>query len=109
MVTGQPGNGRAGPCPSYQELDSPEDAMGTIKRAPFLGPLPTEPPAEEPLSSPPGESQAWETRRQPQGGGCSRKLQRACACRNPAPTSFRPQQRPTAAHGLGHHEAAGGS
>ncbi|XP_077818366.1 mitogen-activated protein kinase kinase kinase kinase 2 isoform X7 [Macaca mulatta] len=51
---GQPGNGRAGPCPSYQELDSPEDAMGTIKRAPFLGPLPTEPPAEEPLSSPPG-------------------------------------------------------
>ncbi|XP_077818364.1 mitogen-activated protein kinase kinase kinase kinase 2 isoform X6 [Macaca mulatta] len=38
----------------FQELDSPEDAMGTIKRAPFLGPLPTEPPAEEPLSSPPG-------------------------------------------------------
>uniref|UniRef100_A0A2I3LNZ8 non-specific serine/threonine protein kinase n=1 Tax=Papio anubis TaxID=9555 RepID=A0A2I3LNZ8_PAPAN len=38
----------------FQELDSPEDAMGTIKRAPFLGPFPTEPPAEEPLSSPPG-------------------------------------------------------
>uniref|UniRef100_G1QZS5 Mitogen-activated protein kinase kinase kinase kinase 2 n=1 Tax=Nomascus leucogenys TaxID=61853 RepID=G1QZS5_NOMLE len=53
-VTGQPGNSRAGPCPSYQELDSPDDTMGTIKRVPFLGPLPTEPPAEEPLSSPPG-------------------------------------------------------
>uniref|UniRef100_A0A2I3SHM4 Mitogen-activated protein kinase kinase kinase kinase n=1 Tax=Pan troglodytes TaxID=9598 RepID=A0A2I3SHM4_PANTR len=54
VVTGQPGNGRAGPCPSYQELDSPDDTMGTIKRAPFLGPLPPDPPAEEPLSSPPG-------------------------------------------------------
>ncbi|XP_077818370.1 mitogen-activated protein kinase kinase kinase kinase 2 isoform X12 [Macaca mulatta] len=67
---GQPGNGRAGPCPSYQELDSPEDAMGTIKRAPFLGPLPTEPPAEEPLSSPPGPNSApllptaWATMKQ---------------------------------------------
>uniref|UniRef100_A0A5K1U9B5 Mitogen-activated protein kinase kinase kinase kinase n=1 Tax=Callithrix jacchus TaxID=9483 RepID=A0A5K1U9B5_CALJA len=38
----------------FQELDSPDDAMGTIKRAPFLGPLPPEPPAEEPLSSPQG-------------------------------------------------------
>ncbi|XP_063640226.1 mitogen-activated protein kinase kinase kinase kinase 2 isoform X7 [Pan troglodytes] len=38
----------------FQELDSPDDTMGTIKRAPFLGPLPPDPPAEEPLSSPPG-------------------------------------------------------
>ncbi|XP_077818369.1 mitogen-activated protein kinase kinase kinase kinase 2 isoform X11 [Macaca mulatta] len=54
----------------FQELDSPEDAMGTIKRAPFLGPLPTEPPAEEPLSSPPGPNSApllptaWATMKQ---------------------------------------------
>ncbi|XP_032138800.1 mitogen-activated protein kinase kinase kinase kinase 2 isoform X1 [Sapajus apella] len=53
-VTGQPANGQTGSCPSCQELDSPDDAMGTIKRAPFLGPLPPEPPAEEPLSSPQG-------------------------------------------------------
>uniref|UniRef100_A0A5F4W386 Mitogen-activated protein kinase kinase kinase kinase n=1 Tax=Callithrix jacchus TaxID=9483 RepID=A0A5F4W386_CALJA len=53
-VTGRPANGQTGPCPSCQELDSPDDAMGTIKRAPFLGPLPPEPPAEEPLSSPQG-------------------------------------------------------
>nr|XP_012318465.1 mitogen-activated protein kinase kinase kinase kinase 2 isoform X7 [Aotus nancymaae] len=53
-VTGQPANGQTGPCSSCQELDSPDDAMGTIKRAPFLGPLPPEPPAEEPLSSPQG-------------------------------------------------------
>ncbi|XP_074257774.1 mitogen-activated protein kinase kinase kinase kinase 2 isoform X5 [Saimiri boliviensis] len=53
-VTGQPANGQTVPCPSCQELDSPDDAMGTIKRAPFLGPLPPEPPAEEPLSSPQG-------------------------------------------------------
>ncbi|XP_063527807.1 mitogen-activated protein kinase kinase kinase kinase 2 isoform X2 [Pongo pygmaeus] len=69
-VTGQPGNGWAGPCPSYQELDSPDDTMGTIKRAPFLGPLPPEPPAEEPLSSPPGPNSsprlptAWATMKQ---------------------------------------------
>ncbi|KAL0630097.1 Mitogen-activated protein kinase kinase kinase kinase 2 [Plecturocebus cupreus] len=54
VVTGQHANGQTGPCPSCQELDSPDDAMGTIKRAPFLGPLPPEPPAEEPLSSPQG-------------------------------------------------------
>ncbi|KAM9222002.1 mitogen-activated protein kinase kinase kinase kinase 2 isoform 5-T5 [Dugong dugon] len=37
-----------------QVLDSPDEAMGTIKRAPFLGPSPPEPPAEDSLSSPPG-------------------------------------------------------
>ncbi|XP_032138803.1 mitogen-activated protein kinase kinase kinase kinase 2 isoform X3 [Sapajus apella] len=69
-VTGQPANGQTGSCPSCQELDSPDDAMGTIKRAPFLGPLPPEPPAEEPLSSPQGPSSppllptAWATMKQ---------------------------------------------
>ncbi|XP_032009205.2 mitogen-activated protein kinase kinase kinase kinase 2 isoform X2 [Hylobates moloch] len=54
----------------FQELDSPDDTMGTIKRVPFLGPLPTEPPAEEPLSSPPGHNSppllpaAWATMKQ---------------------------------------------
>ncbi|GAB5578052.1 mitogen-activated protein kinase kinase kinase kinase 2 isoform X1 [Prionailurus iriomotensis] len=42
------------PASELQELDSPDDAMGTIKRAPFLGPPPAEPPAEDPLSSPLG-------------------------------------------------------
>nr|ACC64576.1 mitogen-activated protein kinase kinase kinase kinase 2 (predicted) [Rhinolophus ferrumequinum] len=42
------------PAVELQELDSPDDAMGTIKRAPCLGPSPPEPPAEDPLSSPPG-------------------------------------------------------
>ncbi|XP_036286382.1 mitogen-activated protein kinase kinase kinase kinase 2 isoform X2 [Pipistrellus kuhlii] len=41
------------PALELQELDSPDDAMGTIKRAP-LGPAPHEPPAESPLTSPPG-------------------------------------------------------
>ncbi|KAK1335518.1 hypothetical protein QTO34_003305 [Cnephaeus nilssonii] len=41
------------PALELQELDSPDDAIGTIKRAP-LGPAPHEPPAEDPLSSPPG-------------------------------------------------------
>nr|XP_012318460.1 mitogen-activated protein kinase kinase kinase kinase 2 isoform X2 [Aotus nancymaae] len=69
-VTGQPANGQTGPCSSCQELDSPDDAMGTIKRAPFLGPLPPEPPAEEPLSSPQGPNSppllptAWATMKQ---------------------------------------------
>uniref|UniRef100_H0Y007 Mitogen-activated protein kinase kinase kinase kinase 2 n=1 Tax=Otolemur garnettii TaxID=30611 RepID=H0Y007_OTOGA len=42
------------PASELQELDSPDDAMGTIKRAPFLGQPPSEPPAEDPLSSPSG-------------------------------------------------------
>uniref|UniRef100_A0A8C4PSH5 Mitogen-activated protein kinase kinase kinase kinase n=1 Tax=Equus asinus TaxID=9793 RepID=A0A8C4PSH5_EQUAS len=42
------------PALELQELDSPDDAMGTIKRAPFLGSSPSVPPAEDPLSSPPG-------------------------------------------------------
>ncbi|EPQ06500.1 Mitogen-activated protein kinase kinase kinase kinase 2 [Myotis brandtii] len=41
------------PALELQELDSPDDAIGTIKRAP-LGPAPHEPPAEDSLSSPPG-------------------------------------------------------
>jgi len=40
------------PASELQELDSPDDTIGTIKRAPFLGPSPPEPPAEDPLSSP---------------------------------------------------------
>ncbi|XP_035957041.1 mitogen-activated protein kinase kinase kinase kinase 2 isoform X6 [Halichoerus grypus] len=42
------------PASELQELDSPDDTIGTIKRAPFLGPSPPEPPAEDPLSSPLG-------------------------------------------------------
>ncbi|KAF6104649.1 mitogen-activated protein kinase kinase kinase kinase 2 [Phyllostomus discolor] len=42
------------PALGFQELDSPDDAVGTIKRAPFLGPSPHEPPAEDALSGPPG-------------------------------------------------------
>ncbi|ELK13381.1 Mitogen-activated protein kinase kinase kinase kinase 2, partial [Pteropus alecto] len=42
------------PALELQELDSPDDAIGTIKRAPFLGPSSSELPAEDPLSSPPG-------------------------------------------------------
>ncbi|XP_006771787.1 PREDICTED: mitogen-activated protein kinase kinase kinase kinase 2 [Myotis davidii] len=41
------------PALELQELDSPDDAVGTIKRAP-LGPAPHEPPPEDSLSSPPG-------------------------------------------------------
>uniref|UniRef100_A0A8C0XFY6 Mitogen-activated protein kinase kinase kinase kinase n=1 Tax=Castor canadensis TaxID=51338 RepID=A0A8C0XFY6_CASCN len=37
-----------------QDLGSPDDAMGTIKRAPFLGPSPAEPTTEDSLSSSPG-------------------------------------------------------
>ncbi|XP_069924954.1 mitogen-activated protein kinase kinase kinase kinase 2 isoform X2 [Oryctolagus cuniculus] len=37
--------GRA--SPSCQELDSPDDATGTIKRAPFSGPPPAQPEAED--------------------------------------------------------------
>ncbi|KAK2506657.1 hypothetical protein MC885_011342 [Smutsia gigantea] len=39
------------PALELQELDSPDDAIGTIKRAPFWGPSPCEPSAENPLSS----------------------------------------------------------
>ncbi|XP_064432290.1 mitogen-activated protein kinase kinase kinase kinase 2 isoform X6 [Mirounga angustirostris] len=42
------------PASELQELDSPDDTIGTIKRVPFLGPSPAEPPAEDPLSSPLG-------------------------------------------------------
>uniref|UniRef100_A0A7N5J8G4 Mitogen-activated protein kinase kinase kinase kinase 2 n=1 Tax=Ailuropoda melanoleuca TaxID=9646 RepID=A0A7N5J8G4_AILME len=42
------------PASELQDLDSPDDTIGTIKRAPFLGPSPPEPPAEDPLSSPLG-------------------------------------------------------
>ncbi|XP_025142406.2 mitogen-activated protein kinase kinase kinase kinase 2 isoform X2 [Bubalus bubalis] len=35
------------PALELQELDSPDDTIGTIKRAPFLGSSPTEPPAED--------------------------------------------------------------
>ncbi|XP_027973743.1 mitogen-activated protein kinase kinase kinase kinase 2 isoform X4 [Eumetopias jubatus] len=42
------------PASELQELDSPDDTIGTIKRAPFLGLCPPEPPAEDPLSSPLG-------------------------------------------------------
>ncbi|XP_074192720.1 mitogen-activated protein kinase kinase kinase kinase 2 isoform X1 [Rhinolophus sinicus] len=54
------------------ELDSPDDAMGTIKRAPCLGPSLPEPPAEDHLSSPPGPDStpvlptAWATMKQPE-------------------------------------------
>uniref|UniRef100_A0A8C0KKS0 Mitogen-activated protein kinase kinase kinase kinase n=1 Tax=Canis lupus dingo TaxID=286419 RepID=A0A8C0KKS0_CANLU len=44
------------PALELQELDSPGDTIGTIKRTPFLGPAPPEPPAEDPLSSPLGTS-----------------------------------------------------
>uniref|UniRef100_A0A8C2R757 Mitogen-activated protein kinase kinase kinase kinase n=1 Tax=Capra hircus TaxID=9925 RepID=A0A8C2R757_CAPHI len=37
-----------------EELDSPDDTIGTIKRAPFLGSSPTEPPAEDLHPSLPG-------------------------------------------------------
>ncbi|XP_074192722.1 mitogen-activated protein kinase kinase kinase kinase 2 isoform X3 [Rhinolophus sinicus] len=55
-----------------EELDSPDDAMGTIKRAPCLGPSLPEPPAEDHLSSPPGPDStpvlptAWATMKQPE-------------------------------------------
>ncbi|KAM9660118.1 mitogen-activated protein kinase kinase kinase kinase 2 isoform 1-T1 [Trichechus inunguis] len=55
------------PALEVQVLDSPDEAMGTIKRAPFLGPSLPEPPAEDSLSSPPGESQAGNAGRQIQG------------------------------------------
>ncbi|KAB1251459.1 Mitogen-activated protein kinase kinase kinase kinase 2 [Camelus dromedarius] len=42
------------PALELQELDSPDDTIGTIKRAPFLGSSPTEPPAEDLQSSLPG-------------------------------------------------------
>ncbi|KAM4848746.1 mitogen-activated protein kinase kinase kinase kinase 2 isoform X2 [Urocitellus parryii] len=42
------------PASELQELDSPDNAMGTIKRAPFLGLPPTEPTVEASLPSPPG-------------------------------------------------------
>ncbi|XP_025734497.1 mitogen-activated protein kinase kinase kinase kinase 2 [Callorhinus ursinus] len=42
------------PASELQELDSPDDTIGTIKRAAFLGLSPPEPPAEDPLSSPLG-------------------------------------------------------
>ncbi|XP_010836401.1 PREDICTED: mitogen-activated protein kinase kinase kinase kinase 2 [Bison bison bison] len=42
------------PASELQELDSPDDTIGTIKRAPFLGSSPTEPPAEDLHPSLPG-------------------------------------------------------
>ncbi|XP_057409686.1 mitogen-activated protein kinase kinase kinase kinase 2 isoform X2 [Balaenoptera acutorostrata] len=42
------------PALELKELDSPDDTIGTIKRAPFLEPSPTEPPAEDLQSSLPG-------------------------------------------------------
>lgn len=42
------------PASDLQELESPDDTMGTIKRAPFLGPPPVEPTTEDPHSSTPG-------------------------------------------------------
>uniref|UniRef100_A0A452FVA2 Mitogen-activated protein kinase kinase kinase kinase n=1 Tax=Capra hircus TaxID=9925 RepID=A0A452FVA2_CAPHI len=42
------------PALELQELDSPDDTIGTIKRAPFLGSSPTEPPAEDLHPSLPG-------------------------------------------------------
>ncbi|XP_074192728.1 mitogen-activated protein kinase kinase kinase kinase 2 isoform X9 [Rhinolophus sinicus] len=60
------------PAVELQELDSPDDAMGTIKRAPCLGPSLPEPPAEDHLSSPPGPDStpvlptAWATMKQPE-------------------------------------------
>ncbi|XP_012580601.1 PREDICTED: mitogen-activated protein kinase kinase kinase kinase 2 [Condylura cristata] len=41
------------PALPLQELDFPDDSVGTIKRAPFLGPSSAEPPTEDPLASPP--------------------------------------------------------
>ncbi|XP_057582336.1 mitogen-activated protein kinase kinase kinase kinase 2 isoform X3 [Hippopotamus amphibius kiboko] len=42
------------PALELQELDSPDDAIGTIKRAPLLGSPPAEPPSEDLQSSLPG-------------------------------------------------------
>ncbi|XP_055271582.1 mitogen-activated protein kinase kinase kinase kinase 2 isoform X2 [Moschus berezovskii] len=75
------------PALELQELDSPDDTIGTIKRAPFLGSSPTEPPAEDlhpslpgtpPLlhpgpASPPLLSTAWATmkhREDPERSSC---------------------------------------
>lgn len=67
------------PALELQELDSPDDTIGTIKRAPFLGSSPPEPPAEDLPSSLPGPdsppllSTAWATmkhREDPERSSC---------------------------------------
>nr|XP_012633445.1 mitogen-activated protein kinase kinase kinase kinase 2 isoform X2 [Microcebus murinus] len=86
------------PASELQELDSPDDSMGTIKRAPFLGPPPSEPAAEDPLSSPSGTlppppqgpdsppllPTAWATLKQqedPEMGACFSKVFNGCPLR----------------------------
>uniref|UniRef100_A0A7N5P228 Mitogen-activated protein kinase kinase kinase kinase 2 n=1 Tax=Ailuropoda melanoleuca TaxID=9646 RepID=A0A7N5P228_AILME len=69
------------PASELQDLDSPDDTIGTIKRAPFLGPSPpdqsvpvgTPPPPPPGLNSPPLLPTAWATmkhREDPERSSC---------------------------------------
>lgn len=103
-----PANGQAVFSSSCQELDSPDDAVGTIKRAPFLGLPLTEPtPDDNAQSCSPGEAQTWQARRN-SGVGLGLGVTVVCAYRNPVCTSTWSWQPTIAAHCLGHPEATGG-